>query len=362
MTDRTPITLDRNENRYGPAPACREVLENLAPELLFNYPRTFQSGHYSRLSQRLAGLHDVPEGRIILGYGCEDILKVAVHRYVNTGDAILTPSASWWYYRAVADEVRGVTVEYPLVEARTAYRYDLDALMSLRTRTDVRLLLLATPNNPTGNAIDRADLRRLLEHFRGVPTLLDEAYFGFSEFASRDGSPAGARGDDCGRLVAEFPDLIVLRSFSKLYALAGVRIGYAVAGSRHDGLVRFCGRNLGYHRISEALALAALDSPDYYDGVRQRMARDRAILYERLRAIDGVRAYASEANFVLARFPAAVIPALDQHLRDAGFIIKFFQEQGFLDCARITLGTQPENARFLTAMEACLPSLLATVA
>lgn len=352
MTDRPLVLLDRNENRYGPAPACHALLRTLGPEILFNYPRTFQSGHYSRLSQRLAERHSVGEGRIILGYGCEDILKVAVHRYVDAGDAILTPSASWWYYRAVADEVGGRTLEYPLVEARTTYQYDIDALLALRDRRDVKLLLLATPNNPTGNVLAPADLIRLLERFRGIPTVLDEAYFGFGDSAE----------DASGRLVAEYPDLLVLRSFSKLYALAGVRIGYAVAGSRHEAMVRYCARNLGYHRISEALALAALDSPDYYDGIRRRMADDRALLYRRLRTIDGVRAYESEANFVLARFPEAVIPALDGHLRDAGFLVKFFKEPGFLDCARITLGTRDENARLLTALESCLPALLATVA
>lgn len=352
MRDETMITLDRNENRYGPAPACHEILKTLSSELLFNYPRTFQTGSYSHLSRRLAEIHGVAEERIILGYGCEDILKVAVHRYVGPGDAILTPSASWWYYRAVADEVRGRTLEYPLVEARTTYRYDVEALMDLRDRVDVKLLLLATPNNPTGNVLDRADLRRLLDHFRGVPTILDEAYFGF----------AAEPLEECGALVAEFPDLIVLRSFSKLYALAGARIGYGVAGARHHELVRFCARNLGYHRISEALALAALDSTEYYHGIRNNMARDRALLYERLRGIEGVRAYTSEANFVLARFPQAVISALDQDLKSRGFVVKFFKEPGFLDCARITLGTTEENSRLLAALEACLPSLLATVA
>lgn len=348
---REPIFLDRNENRYGPAPACRDFLRDHAPDLLFNYPRTFQQGHYSLLAQRLSEVHGVDEDRIILGYGAEDILKCVVHRYVAAGETILIPSASWWYYHAVANEVGGVTREYPLIEGRTSYRYDIEAMLDLRDTVDVKLLLVASPNNPTGNSIAPADLRRVLDHYRGIPTVLDQAYFGLTD----------DRSDEAGALVREFPDLIVLRSFSKLYALAGVRIGYGIAGGRHEGLIRFCTRNLGYHRLSEALALIALDSPDYYDGIRRAMAADRDLLYARLRAIEGVRVYESNANFVLARFPEAVIPALDRHLKQQGFIIKFFKEPGFLDCARITLGTSAENLRLVTLMEEALPSLLATV-
>ncbi len=352
MTVHVPITLDRNENHYGPAPACTELLRGIDPSLLHDYPRDFQGGHYSRLSQRLAVMHGVEERLIILGYGCEDILKEAVHHYVGPGDAILVPSASWWYYRAVADEVGGRTVEYPLVETPTAYRYDLDALLALRERAPVKLLLIATPNNPTGNVIDRASLRAVLERYRGVPVLLDQAYFGFSE---------GER-DDFGALTHEYPDLLVLRSFSKLYALAGARIGYAVAGAGHERLVKFCSRNLGYNRVSEGLALAALGSHDYYARVRSLMAADRALFYARLRALAGVRVYASEANFVLARLPEAIVPRLDAELRRRGFIVKFFREDGFLDCVRITLGTRAENAALLDALQEVLPALLVRAA
>jgi len=348
MTDRELVTLDRNENHYGPAPACLAALRDLAPSLLHDYPRDFQFGSYSRLSRRLAAIHGVAEPRIMLGYGCEDILKEAVHHYVGPGGALLVPSASWWYYRAVADEACGETIEYPLIETSTAYRYDLDALLALRDRAPVRLLLIATPNNPTGNRITRAQLRAVLEHYRGIPTLLDQAYFGFSD----DGP------DDWAELTDEFPDLLVLRSFSKLYALAGARIGYGIAGARHREFVTICSRCLGYNRVSEDLALAALDSAAYYADVRERMAADRRRLYESLRPMSGVRVYDSEANFVLARFPQEIVISLDAELRRRGFAVKFFKEAAFLDCARITIGTEVENARLVSSMLEVLPALL----
>ncbi len=346
------VLLDRNENRYGPSPACLEFLRTASPELLFNYTRDFQKGYYSELSRRLALRHELDEKRIILGYGCEDILKEAVHHFLEHGDRLLIPSASWWYYRAVADEVGGVTVEYPLVETPTAYVYDLEALAEARRTPRLKLLLLASPNNPTGNAIERGALLRVLELYRDIPVVLDQAYFGFT-----NGMP-----DDFGRLTDAYPNLLVLRTFSKLYALAGARIGYAIAGPGLAGLQKFCSRNLGYNRISEQLALTALDSGDYYDGLRRRMARDRARFYELFRGQEGMRVYDSEANFILVRFPSAAVAAVRAALRDRGFIVKFFaDEPAFRDCARISLGTAEENARLIEAFQDILPRTLAGV-
>jgi histidinol-phosphate aminotransferase len=348
VTHHLPVALDRNENHYGPAPACLAVLQELAPDLLHDYSREVLAGGYGCLSRRLAALHGVDEARIALGYGCEDILKEVVHYHVGPGDVILGPSASWWYYRAVADEVGGRTVEYPLVEQPTSYAYDIERLLALRDEVPVRLLLIATPNNPTGNRIARDDLRLVLDHYRGVPVVLDQAYFGFA-----DEGP-----DTWAALTDEFPDLLVLRSFSKLYALAGVRIGYAIAGVRHQDFLKARSRYLGYNRISERLALTALESPEYYEDVRARMDEDRRQFYERLRPLKGVRAYDSAGNFVLTRFPMDVVGSLDAELRRRGFVVKFFKEAAFLDCARITLGTQVENARLLEAMTEVLPSML----
>jgi len=275
-----------------------------------------------------------------------------VQHFLLKGDSLLVPSASWWYYRAVADEVEGVTVEYPLRETPTRYVYDLEALAALRRTPRLKLLLLASPNNPTGNVIERAELRQVLELFRDLPVVLDQAYFGFT-----NGMP-----DDFARLTDEYPNLLILRTFSKLYALAGARIGYAMVGKGLAGFPKYCARNLGYNRISERLALAALESGDYYDALRDRMARDRARFYELFRGVEGTRIYESEANFVLVRFPANAVAGIRAALRERGFVVKFFSdEEAFRDCARITLGTADENARLVAAFQEVLPAMTAQV-
>jgi histidinol-phosphate aminotransferase len=339
-----PILLDRNENRYGPAPQCLAVLRQATPELLFNYTRDFQKGFYSELSRKLAETHGVSEKRVVLGYGCEDLLKQAVHHWLRPGDRCLIPSASWWYYRSIADEVGGLTVEYPIVEHPTTYSYDVDALLRIQRENPVRVLLISSPNNPTGNVFPRERLEELLEHFRDAIVVYDEAYRGFS----------GDRPEDLAVLTHDHPNLLVLRTFSKLYALAGARVGYGIAGPGLDSFLNFSARNLGYNRLSERLALAALSNPDYYESIRRKMITDRRTILDTLRHFPGIRAYDSEANFVLARFPQTAVGRIKAELDRRGLIVKFFTEPAFVNCARITLGTVEENASLVASFQEIL--------
>ena len=339
-----PILLDRNENRCGPAPECLAVLRDVGPELLFNYTRDFQKGYYSDLSRRLAEMHGIPEKRLVLGYGCEDILKQAIHHWLQPDERCLIPSASWWYYRSIADEVGGVTVQYPIVEEPTAYCYDVDALLRIQRETPARVLLISSPNNPTGNRFPEERLAEVLAAFHDAIVVYDEAYWGFTEDIASD--PAA--------MTHNHPNLLVLRTFSKLYGLAGARIGYGIAGTGLESFLKFAARNLGYNRISERLALAAISNPEYYARLRRNMIADRRVILETLRGFAGVRAYDSDANFVLARFPSFTVARVKEGLDHRGLIVKFLTESDFVHCARITLGTPEENAQLVAAFQEIL--------
>lgn len=341
-----PVYFDRNENRYGPAPACLRALQGADRELLFNYTRAYQQGSYSELSARLAADHDLDEKQLILGYGCEDILKEAVQHFVPVGGTILIPSASWWYYRAMADEVGGRSVEYPLRRTPLRYEYDVNTMLRMRRTADPSLILVASPNNPTGNVLSRNDLRRLLDAYRGVPFVLDQAYFGFQQ----------GEIDDYSALLGEYEDLLILRTFSKLYALAGVRIGYAMTGRGLVSFQKYCARYLGYNRLSERVALAALDSPAYYADLAVRMARCREKFYDLFRNSPGCEIYESEANFVLVKMPVAVAERLERELVDQNLIVKFFREPEFVAHARISLGDEADNERLIAAIRAVIGS------
>jgi len=341
--DRIPDTslhLDRNENLYGPAPKCFEALRSIGLEELSVYSRDFTRGVKSRLSERLAHELKIPEAQILLSEGSEDMLKQAVHCYLGPGEKMLCPSQSWWYYRKVAAEVAGETVTYSLKEGRDAFSYDVDELIWLYRKESPRVVLIASPNNPTGNSFPDDDLKKLTEAFRESIVVLDEAYWGFADTSN----------EHIASLISNYRNLVILRTFSKYYALAGARIAFAVVGTSLSRLTEFSARYLGYNRISEMLALAALDSAEYYEAISKQMREDRQAYYELFARFKGFRCFASDANFILVKIPPDVKQPLEQFLQGKQIVIKFFSEPAFVNCVRITLGTKEQNRRLQSAL------------
>ena len=327
------LYLDRNENLYGPAPPCFDVLRSITLNELSVYSREFTRGVKSPLSDRLAAMLGIPESQLLLGEGSEDLLKQAVHCYLGPGDKILCPAQSWWYYQALASEVGGETVTYRLKQEALSYSFDVDELVTLYRKVSPRIVLIASPNNPTGNSFPDKELSRLVDACRESIIILDEAYWGFGD--STD--------DRIASFTREYRNLIVLRTFSKYYALAGARIGFAVVGQSLGRLTKFAARYLGYNRISEALALAALDSRDYYSTIRDKIRNDRERYYRFFDGVPGTKVFRSDANFILVQLPAVFKELLQSFLSDRNIHVKYFAETEFRDFIRITIGTQSQN-------------------
>jgi histidinol-phosphate aminotransferase len=336
-----PTLLDRNENQYGPAPACFEVLRQAGLHELSFYSRDYERNVKSKLSERLAEDLQLPEERILLSYGSEDMLKQAIHCYLKPGEKILVPDLSWWYYKSVAAEVSGLAVEYPLLEGPESFFYSTDRILELMKKEKPRVLLIASPNNPTGNSFPNEDLQTILDEARETLVVLDEAYWGFTDHS----------GNDSVRQVKMFHNLLVLRTFSKLYALAGVRIGYACARKSLSRLIRFSTRYLGYNLLSEKLALAALESRPYYENMRTRIIAERERYLKELGAQPGWKPYQSNANFLLVGIPPGKAKELKASLLKKRIAVKYYDEGILRDRMRITIGTEEQNDLLLAALK-----------
>lgn len=334
------IYLDRNENNYGPAPACFAVLKNAHLSELSWYDRSFTRGIKSILSARLARDTGVDESRILLGYGAENILKQTIQCYLRKDAKLLVPAYSWWYYKVIASEVGGVSVEYPLIKGTDRFYYDLPGMMEVYRREKPAIVFISTPNNPTGNAVALPDLKQVLATFNDAIVVMDEAY-------AYHGSA-----DYIKDLVDSFPHLLIVRTFSKYYALAGMRIGFAFMGANLTALSQYANRYLGYHRLSEEVALAALDSPEYYREITDHMTKDKEAYYAELGSIAGWRVFKSEANFILTEIPTCDKEPLQAFLKKRGLILKFLNEPLLNSHIRITLGTREENRMVLDAIKA----------
>ena len=335
---RKVIYLDRNENNYGPAPACHDVLVRADSSLLSLYDRSFARGIKGVLSERLASEFGLGEDRVLLGYGAEHILKQTVQCYLGPGKKLMVPAFSWWYYRKIASEAGGLSVEFPMTAGEDRFRYDVEGMREVYRRERPAVVFISSPNNPTGNSLERAGLETVLADFRESVVVLDEAYIFGGETAY------------VKALVDAHPNLLVLRTMSKYYALAGVRIGFGLMGKELDALAAFGNRYLGFNRLSEELAIAALDSPRYYREIARKMTEDKDRYYAALGRLPGFRVFRSDANFILAAISPAHGKGLKAHLEERSLMIKFMDEPLLNSHVRITIGTQEENRLLIDAI------------
>jgi histidinol-phosphate aminotransferase len=336
------IYLDRNENQYGPAPACFEALKKPNFKNLSEYSRDFSRGVKSCLSERLAKDFNIDEKNIMLGFGGEDLLKQTVHCYIHKGDKIMIPAYSWWYYKKIADEVNGIKVEYPIVEGTESFNYDPDGMLKVYEENQPKLVLISSPNNPTGNRLEIDQLKWILDKMKDAVVVIDEAY---TLFYNKDTS-------HLKDIIESYPNVIIIRTFSKYYGLAGVRVGFALLGENHTQFSLFSARYLGYNRLSERIAIAALDSPDYYEQMQKKMAFDMDLFYNEFNKMPGFKAYRSYANFILVKIPVDSKDSLKKYLTERNMIVKFMAEDGLFNHLRITIGTQQQNKMLLEMINA----------
>lgn len=329
--------LDRNESQYGPTPKVYEYLKDVKINDLSWYSRDFARGVKSKLSERIANDFGFKETQIILSYGSEDILKQIIHRYLSRGEKVLIPKEAWWYYKKVAYEVGGFNVEYPMTkgvqDGVNTFMYDVDKMIRIYERERPRIVVIASPNNPTGNMISREDLGKFLDVCRGAIVMIDEAYWGFGSTDNSYIKP----------YIDEFPNLIICRTFSKYFALAGARVGFSFAGNNLEELKGYTTRYLGYNLISENLALIALDDMEYYEKVTALMQEDKEYFYSEFASIPGFTPYKSFSNFMLVDMPKDIRKGLDKYLKERNMLIKFLDEEAFKTETRITLGTREQN-------------------
>lgn len=344
-TKKAEITyLDRNEHQYGPAPACFDALKNLNSETLREYSRDHMLGIKSPLSLRLANDYGIDEKNVMLGFGGEDILKQTIHCYIHEGDKIMIPSYSWWYYKKIADEVGGIKIEYPIVEGEDSFYYDIEGMLKIYDEQKPKLVLISSPNNPTGNRLDFNQLKEILNRMKDAVVVMDEAY---SLFFNDDKSYLKD-------IINHFPNVLIIRTFSKFYGLAGVRIGFALMGKNHEQLSMFSARYLGYNRLSERIALAALDSQEYYNDICKKMAADMEMFRTEFNKLPGFKAYKSYANFILVKIPVELKDALKKYLTERNMVVKFMAEDGLFNHLRITIGTQEQNQMLMQMVKAFL--------
>lgn len=322
----TSYRLFLNENPCPPLPSALAAVSRAAQRTNL-YPGIFPEELTDALARRL----DVPLSHVVTGPGSVGVYQQIGQAMLSPGDEVVYAWPSFEAYPIVVRMAGAVPVEVPLSDAT----HDLEAMAAAITPRTA-MVLLCEPNNPTGTAVGAAELKRFLDRVpEHVTVVLDEAYF---EFHRGPDAPDGVE------LHRDRPNLVVLRTFSKAYGLAGLRVGYGVAHPRIAEALRKCAVPCGVSRIAEQAALAALDAEDELLRQVAGITAER----ERLRAALGAQGWEpppSATNFIwlpLGEDTVAVAAALER----AGLLVRAFPGAGL----RITVGAPEANDLLITAL------------
>ena len=328
------VKLASNENPLGPSP---KALHAIAGALagLHRYP---DGGGYA-LRHALARHWDVPADCLVLGNGSNELLELAGRSFLVPGDEVLYAAQAFVVYDMVAQVTGATKVAVPLKE----FAHDLPAMQAAIT-PKTKLIFLANPNNPTGTCVDP----RVLEAFLGavppdVVVVLDEAYYEYVPPERRPDALQFVRG---GRW------LLVLRTFSKIYGLAGLRLGYGMAPAPLVALLNKVRAPFNTNSLAQVAAAAALDDTEHVASSRAANDAGRTFLAEQFRRM-GLAVIPSEANFLLVDVGRPGAQTTEALLR-RGVIVRPVGGYGFPTHLRITIGTARENETCVAALKAVL--------
>lgn len=322
------IKLNQNECPYPVSPKVAETLSRLDPELLRVYP----DASCLALRAALAEVHGLPPSMFLCGNGSSELITLVFRTFVGEGDTVALPDPTFGLY-AVAAALHGAAVRKTPCGAD--FRFDPEALATGRPQA----IVLANPNAPTGRFVEAERIESLLRRADGL-VVVDEAYADFA--------PPGT---SAIRLTERYDHLIVLRTFSKAYALGGARVGYAAANPR---LIEAMGKGketFSVHALSQLAAEAALRDPAYVRECVARIGRTRERFAAGLRA-RGWDVVPSAANFVLAAPPAGGPSARSLHdrLRERGIFVRHFDTDRLRGMLRISIGTDSDMDALLDAL------------
>ncbi|UCD30274.1 MAG: histidinol-phosphate transaminase [Planctomycetota bacterium] len=318
------IKLNTNENPYSPSPKVMEMVASITPDQLRRYPDPLGN----QFRDAAAKVFDVTRDHIICGNGMDDILNMSVRAFSGPDAALVYPKPTYTLYAVLANIQASVVREVPFPPD---YSLPLGELVAARGR----VTYLANPNSPTGTFVPYRQVAELADKLAGV-LCVDEAYVDFAR-------------EHCMELAKIRPNVLVMRTMSKGYSLAGLRFGFAVG---HPDLIEGLMKvkdSYNVDAIGTAAATAALVDQDYYEQTRKKVIAERDRLAAALEKL-GLPCLPSESNFLLARAKKPSAAQLYESLKDRRILVRYFDSPGVSDTLRITVGTHEQNNALINAL------------
>lgn len=346
LARRRIIKLASNENPLGPSPKALTAIIKLLHQIHL-YPEPTAPLLRTKLAQ-LAGI--LPE-QILAGSGADEILRLVTETVVETNDPCVISRLAFSRFRQHVRLMGGKVIEAPT----QGYGHDFSVMARLALEHRAKAVFIANPNNPTGTFNPESELKDFFERVGRVSAppwvILDEAY---GEFA-RDAYPQ-LYPESLPRLLIFYPKLIVIRTFSKISGLAGLRVGWAAANENFLALVNRARLIFNVNLLGQAAALAALEDRDHVRKTLKLVREGRQFLEKELMQLGFEPIRPSAANFICARIPHGTGQFLYQSLLQEGVIIRAVGEPELQNFVRITIGTLAQNRALLAAIRKVLPA------
>ncbi|MBI2964008.1 MAG: histidinol-phosphate transaminase [Deltaproteobacteria bacterium] len=321
--DRRYVKLNTNENPYPPSPRVIEALRDAVGESLRLYPRPLAD----ELRERAARSYHLAPENVLVGNGSDELLSIVMRAVVEPGEPVAYPVPTYVLYDTLVELHDGEPVRIPFAP-------DFSLPPEL-VEAPARLVIVCNPNSPSGTMIPPRALRPLCAA-RERLVVIDEAYVDFADA-------------NCLDLLGEFSNVLVLRTLSKSYSLAGMRIGLALGAAAAIAELAKVKDSYNVNRLSIAAGAAALRDGRWMEANVRRIRRTRESLSQGLVAL-GFSVPPSQANFVLARRPGENLAPLYEGLKRRGVLVRYFPTPDLYDALRITVGTDEEVAVMLRVL------------
>ena len=328
------VKLASNENPLGPSPKALAAIRN-GLAALHRYPDG--AGHM--LTRKIAAANGIMPANVVIGNGSDEIIALLVRALLRPGDRVIVPRPSFLMYAIAASAAGGVVDVVPLKDLTM----DLDA-MAERVTADTRLVFVCNPNNPTGTVVTQTAFDRFMARLPAdAVVVVDEAYI---EFARHPDCLKTGQPSDLDR------PLVTLRTFSKVYGLAGLRVGYGIMPASLAEILNRVRPPFNVNSMAQVAAAAALDDQVFLEQTTRLVHRGLGELYEALDRM-GLTYFKTEANFFLIDVGQPADVVFENMLRQ-GVIVRSMRAYGFPTYIRINVGLESENRRFLRALETVL--------
>jgi histidinol-phosphate aminotransferase len=318
------VKLNTNENPYPPSPEVLEAIKNITGEQIRKYPQPLGD----KFRETAAKVLDVAPANIICANGGDDLLNMAIRAFCDENRAVAYPTPTYSLYPVLAQAQNCPIIEIPFDE-----EFNLPVKLA---SSGAALTIVCNPNAPSGTFIPKEELAQLAGEIKSV-LLLDEAYVDFAE-------------DNCLELVKKFDNVIILRSMSKGYSLAGMRFGFGIANEDLiKGLLKVKD-SYNVDTVAIAAATAALADQQYFRNNVQKIKIERKALTEELNKL-GFEAFESQANFILAKPTKARAIDIYEKLKNRNIYVRYWAYPDIKDKLRITVGSSEQNEKLIEALK-----------